>query len=222
MRTEATSILKNRSNDADVAEFAADVEFRSKLPIDSPPQGEWTEATYLKLPSDVRAELVDGCLEFLPMPTWVHGWIVDWLHDGLKLIIRARRLGYTGSNNMWVRTTPGQVREPDVVWVLTSQLPDPAKPSNGAQLVVEVVSQGYGNQKRDWEDKRTEYAAAKIPEYWIVDPDTETITVLTLPASANEYMEHGVFRIGEIATSVVLPEFTVDVTACFAAGKGNG
>ena len=155
------------------------------------------------------------------MPTWVRVWIVDWLHDRLKSIIRTQRLGFTGTDHARIRTTPDRVREPDVVWITAEQLPDPAKPSNGAQLVIEVVSEGYRDQKRDLEEKRVEYAQASIPEYWIVDPETETITVLTLPAGTTVYTEHGVFKPGETATSVLLPDFNIDVTACFAAGKGN-
>lgn len=186
-----------------------------------PRQGEWTEPDYLNLPSDVRADLVDGCLEFRTMPTWVHAWIIDWLYDRLRATIRSQNLGYTGRETVRVRTTPGQVREPDLVWVATQQLPDPSQPSNGAQLIMDIVSEGHRDRKRDREEKRIEYAQAGIPEYWIVDPETETITVLTLPTEANEYAEHGVFKPGETATSVLLPDFTVDVTACFAAGQGE-
>jgi hypothetical protein len=55
----------------------------------------------------------------------------------------------------------------------------------------------------------------------IVDPETETITVLTFPAGKSEYAVHGEFKPGHQAASVLLPGFAVDVTACFAAGKGE-
>ncbi len=186
-----------------------------------PRQGEWTEEEYLHLPSDVRAELVDGCLEFQSVPTWVHAWIVLWLHDELRKIVRSRKLGYTAVAPVRVRTVGESIREPDIVWVTVTQLPNPLEPPHGAQLVMEVVSEGSSDKRRDREEKRTEYAQAGIPEYWIVDPETETITVLTLPAETTVYAEHGVFNPGEMATSVLLPDFTVDVTACFAAGQGE-
>lgn len=47
-------------------------------------------------------------------------------------------------------------------------------------LVMEVVSGGPQDRKRDLVIKRAEYAAAGIPEYWIVDPESRRITVLTL------------------------------------------
>jgi hypothetical protein len=62
----------------------------------------------------------------------------------------------------------------------------------GADLVIEVVSPD--DPQRDLVTKRSEYAQAGIPEYWIVDPQTETITVLRLEDA--RYVEHGVFRPG--------------------------
>jgi Uma2 family endonuclease len=186
-----------------------------------PRQGRWTEQAYLSLLDDVRAELVRGCLEFLPMPTWVHAWIVIWLHDELRSVVRARQCGYTAVAPIRVRTVGESIREPDVVWVSVEQLPDPMRPSNGAQLVMEVVSEGAASRQRDGDEKRSEYAQAGIPEYWIVDPETETITVLTLPANATEYAVHGEFKPGQTATSKLLDGFNVDVSACFAAGKGE-
>lgn len=43
-------------------------------------------------------------------------------------------------------------------------------------LVVEVVSPHQ--EKRDYRYKRSEYAAREIPEYWIVDPIRQIVTVL--------------------------------------------
>ena len=48
----------------------------------------------------------------------------------------------------------------------------------GADLVVEVVSPD--DPSRDTQDKRLDYAEAGIPEYWIVNPLDETVTVLVL------------------------------------------
>ena len=59
------------------------------------------------------------------------------------------------------------------------------------------------------------YAEAGIPEYWIVNPEDETVTVLKL--DGEKYVEHGVFRRGEAASSVLLKGFTVSVDAVFDA-----
>ena len=65
--------------------------------------------------------------------------------------------------------------------------------------------------------KREEYAAAGIREYWIIDPETEAITVLKLVD--DEYQVHGEFKPGSIATSVLLPGFKLNVSDVFAAAR---
>ena len=84
----------------------------------------------------------------------------------------------------------------------------------GADLVMEVVSPGDEDRRRDLKTKREEYAQAGIPEYWIIDPELERITVLTLEGQT--YVVHGEFSRGEQATSKLLPGFAVDVTAALA------
>jgi Uma2 family endonuclease len=83
----------------------------------------------------------------------------------------------------------------------------------GADLVVEVAS--TDKSERDLIDKRGEYAEAQIPEYWIVNPQSETITVLCLQDLA--YVEHGVFGRSATATSLVLEGFSISVDAVFDA-----
>ena len=63
--------------------------------------------------------------------------------------------------------------------------------------------------------KRVDYAEAGIPEYWIVNPEEESITVLTL--DDDSYREHGVFRRGSAATSLLLQGFVVDVNVVLDA-----
>jgi Uma2 family endonuclease len=83
----------------------------------------------------------------------------------------------------------------------------------GAELLVEVVSPD--DHERDTRVKRADYAEAQIPEYWIVNPMEETVMVLTLTGEA--YMEHGVFRRGDEASSALLDGFTVQIDEVFDA-----
>ena len=79
--------------------------------------------------------------------------------------------------------------------------------------MIEIVSADH--PERDTVEKVADYAEAQIPEYWIVNPLDETITVLTLADDA--YAEHGVFRRGEMATSALLAGFAVRVDEVFDA-----
>ena len=116
-----------------------------------------------------------------------------------------------------MRIRVGKFREPDL-----AALHDRSDPRNqnrfwlGADLVVEVVSPDDPN--RDLVEKRADYAEAGVPEYWIIDPRFESVTVLTLTGGA--YAEHGAFSRGDTATSPLLDGFAVDVTALFDFAKG--
>lgn len=179
-----------------------------------PHQGHWTEEDYLALNTSQLVELVDGCVEVLPMPTIFHQLIVKYLHRALDDFVTPLALGLALFAPLPVRLWPVHLREPDVLFLRSGRVRDKKEPPDGADLVMEVVSEGEKNRERDLQIKRREYAKARIPEYWIVDPELQTISVLTLVD--DEYQVHGEFHPGQLATSVLLPGFTVDVAAAFA------
>ena len=49
-------------------------------------------------------------------------------------------------------------------------------------LVVEIVSPGEVQRNRDYVAKRMQYQDLGVPEYWIVNPEEETVLVLELQA----------------------------------------
>lgn len=59
-------------------------------------------------------------------------------------------------------------------------------------LVVEVVSPGNLQRDRDYVAKRQQYQDLAIPEYWIVDPQRQTVVVLEL--AADLYPEANTFQ----------------------------
>jgi Uma2 family endonuclease len=89
-----------------------------------------------------------------------------------------------------------------------------------AGLVIEIVSADDRSQKRDYQEKRADYAQLRIPEYWIVDPQTDRITVLVL--KGKQYRVYGEFAPGQQASSTLLDGFSVDVSAVFSAGRSLG
>jgi Uma2 family endonuclease len=182
------------------------------LEIDLVPlQGLWTEEQYLRLTDQTNhfIEFTEGHVEVLPMPTRQHQAISRFLF--LAFLAFVHPLGGTVFYApLRVRVAPGRFREPDLVLLL--DVNDPRNQNAfwlGADLVVEIVSPD--DVERDTVIKRADYAAAGIPEYWIVNPAEETMTVLQLTGDA--YVVHGVFRRSETATSVLLQGFMVSVDA---------
>jgi len=180
-----------------------------------PKQGEWTEEVYLEYEFDGLVEFVDGVLEFLPMPTFSHQDLVAHLYKQLDKFIGHRRPSEVYFAPIRVRTSTGSIREPDIAYIRPSRIENRRAPAAGADLVMEIVSDAPSDRERDYQVKRDEYAETGIPEYWIVDPGTETIIVLKLVG--DEYALHGEFKSGSIATSVLLPGFQINVADTFAA-----
>jgi Uma2 family endonuclease len=185
-----------------------------------PDQGQWGEGDYLTLSRSTNrlVEFSAGHIEILPMPKTSHQLIVQYLSNLLLAFVAPRKLGTTLFAPLRVRLPHGAFREPDVVFMLARHANRIGEEFwEGADLVMEVVSEE--NRTHDLVTKRAEYAAAGIPEYWIVDPREQTITVLTLHGS--QYRVHAESRPGQKAGSALLPGFEVDVGAVFRAATGG-
>ena len=80
-------------------------------------------------------------------------------------------------------------------------------------LVIEVLSEGNQNRKRDLEDKRGLYARFSVDEYWIVDRENRSVMTFHLHDQTLE--ETGVLHETEDLTSPSLPGFVVNVGSLF-------
>ena len=185
-----------------------------------PAQGTWSEEEYLTLTQGTNhlVEFSHGNLEFLAMPTRTHQKIVFFLSQVLYAFLSTRELGTVLFAPLRVRLWEGKFREPDLVVMLAEHRDREHEAFfDGADLVSEVVSDD--DPGRDLVTKRREYAQAGIPEYWIVEPQTEMISVLRL--EQGQYVEHGRFGRGTTATSAVLGELAIDVTGMFDQATGQ-
>ena len=188
-----------------------------ELALEYPCQGDWTEAEYLSLDTGRLIEFNDGVLEFLPIQKTLHARISRYISALLREYVVSRNIGEVLWAPCPIRVAARKLREPDILYLSHQRIPQEDTPPIGADLVVEIISPGTEIQRRDTETKRDEYAEAGIPEYWIVDPDHETITVLTLVGRIYEL--HNEFPAGTTAGSVLLPGFEVNVSATFAAAR---
>lgn len=179
-----------------------------------PNQGSWTQSDYLAISERTNriVEMRDGNIEGQERPTRKHQRVLQFLYKASDALITPRQDGEVLVSPYPLKLGPSTFREPDVLYVSAKNL---ARMHNEftetADLVIEVVS---SNRKNDFVIKRQEYAEAKIPEYWIVDPEEKRIIVLKLEGSS--YVEHGSWGPGQEATSVVLSDLRVGVDAVFA------
>jgi Uma2 family endonuclease len=75
-------------------------------------------------------------------------------------------------------------------------------------LVVEVVSPGPDNRRRDYLEKRNQYEWRGIPEYWIVDPQAGRVSVLVMIEGS---YRKTAFEGNETVDSPTFPEWKLTV-----------
>jgi len=196
-------------------ELPSTQEWKDVLEQILPPQGDWSEEEYLVL-TDHRnrmVEFTDGLLEVLPVPTDKHQAILGFVYLAFFSFLEPRG-GRVRFSPLRLRIRPGKFREPDLLLLLSAA--DSRRQNRfwlGADVALEVVSEE--KPERDLVDKRSDYAEAHVLEYWIVNPQTETITVLHLRGDV--YEEAGIYRRGESAASSLLPDFSVAVATVLDA-----
>jgi Uma2 family endonuclease len=181
-----------------------------------PAQGRWTEEQYLAMTDHTNRllEFTDGILEVLPMPTDRHQHILMFLYRTFFAFLQPRG-GDVLVAPLRMRIRRGKFREPDLL--LFRSAADPRRQNRfwtGADLALEVVSED--KPERDLVDKVVDYAEGRIPEYWIVNPQTEKICVRRL--QVDSYVQAGEYGRGQMAESVELEGFAVDVSAVLDAG----
>ncbi|MEO0491328.1 MAG: Uma2 family endonuclease [Cyanobacteria bacterium J06659_2] len=170
---------------------------------------------YLLLPYDGRrTEFVDGEIIEMTEPSPLHIDIIEILGDLLKAYFRDHKL------ELVVKSGPGvqipQVgrsdssRDPDLVvctkaqWAaMVNQTKALFLCDNASLLVLEVVSPD--TVKTDTQDKRADYADAKVPEYWVVNPVDSYVSVWVLDGRI--YIQKGEYRGQQKVESEVLEKW---------------
>ncbi|NEQ16165.1 MAG: Uma2 family endonuclease, partial [Moorea sp. SIO3E2] len=162
--------------------------------------------------TDNRYELFDGELVELPPESEPNHWRVMWLMLQLVKLINPRLIKMH-SCELQVPGNP-QNRYPDLVVIREEHLIQTEKRLTitldmlPPQFVAEVVSP-YKNQKdenyrRDYVEKVQQYQERAIPEYWIIDPQEQLVTVLVLNNGSYEKQE---FRGNEQIVSQTFGDF---------------
>jgi Uma2 family endonuclease len=164
--------------------------------------------------TDTRYELVNGVLVEMPPESdenlsiarkllleLIQSIPADWVVWGTEIEVTGQRA--TGRiPDLLVHTEASKAAVAGATRAtITRDMPPPA-------LVVEVVSPGQANRERDYRYKHTEYAARGIAEYWIVDPETNQVTLCLW---VNGQYEDQVYSGAEAIQSTVVPGFGLTV-----------
>src|SRR5258706_3995760 len=153
-------------------------------PVETPvPPGKrlYTYAELLaELPeTNQPCELWAGELIMPPAPSFDHQKILLRFYRRLHEWVSKRKLGEVIAAPIDMVLSPHRVTQPDVAFIAQDRLNIIGRVINGAvDLAVEVIA--LGNRNRARIEKRDLYEQYGVKEYWIIDPEAQTVEVLFL------------------------------------------
>ena len=149
-------------------------------------KSNYTYADYLSFESDERMEIINGEIVMMSSPSISHqrisGKIFKQLADFLdgkpcevfSAPLDVRPFEKAGDNPKYVDT----VVQPDILVVCNKSKLDEHGVKGAPDLVIEILSPS--TQGHDCFVKLNLYQQAGVREYWIADPETETVKVFLL------------------------------------------
>ncbi|NJN87457.1 MAG: Uma2 family endonuclease [Leptolyngbyaceae cyanobacterium SL_7_1] len=169
--------------------------------------------------TDTRYELVDGELVCTSLGTGKHGAIIEFLNDEFRDEIKRQQLPWTSKPMMvGVRSPRGRrwdtSRIPDVTVLALAQWEAMANREAVIDfneppplLVVEVVSPS--TKTDDYRSKRSEYGVLEIPEYWIVDPLENKVTICVVE---HQFYDSSEYWGNDLVQSPTFPSLSLTAT----------
>jgi len=148
-----------------------------------PARRAWTYGNLAALPDDhLRHELIDGEHLVTPSPNTLHQTISLNLVRVLLPYLDRHRLGEVRYAPFDVKLSLFTVLVPDLVYFTSERFARAVNEKHATappDLVVEILSPG--TRRRDKGRKRAVYDREGVGEYWIVDPESRSITALRRP-----------------------------------------
>ena len=186
-----------------------------------PKTKRWTVADVEALPYDEwhRYEIIDGELFVSTAPGNDHQYtcaqsiiaLGNWNNEtGLGVVLVGPGVIFSDTDAV----------QPDVVWVSREQLTaiEKNRHLHGApELVIEVLSPGAANLRRDLEVKLRLYSQRGVKEYWAIDGRLETVRVYR-PGTTGELVLAATLGRDETLTSPLLPGFALVIARLFRRG----
>lgn len=171
--------------------------------IMEPPENRSGCNTQLLFPQDTPCEILNGEPKIIPVPRTKHQRIRSKLTVILSQVLEDEDLGVVLGSPCNVMLSPWDVVQPDILFIRKNRrgLIGEQIILGPPDLIVEILSED--TQERDMITKRRIYADSGVQEYWIVDPDAETVE--TRIWSELGYISTGTYEKRNRVSSPLLP-----------------
>ena len=176
-----------------------------------------TNADLEAMPEDGnRYEVIDGELYVSSAPGYIHQTILVNIVAAFLDYLRVHPIG---------RILPGvgvifddyNGVIPDLIFITNERL---RKTLSGGrfhrapEIVIEILSPGKSNERRDRHVKRSLYSARGVSEYWLVDPENQTVELYLRNQTDELLFDQSILHTDEL-TSSLLAGFSVRVDTLF-------
>jgi len=190
----------------------------SLVPGVRPPSGvKLTYDDLVLFPDDgKRHELVDGEHFVTPSPTRKHQRISFNLSGLLWSHLQQYPIGEAYSAPFDVVFSDFDVVEPDILFVSNARraaVLTEANVQGAPDLVVEIGSPS--TRRRDEMLKRRLYERCAVSEYWVVDPELDTIRIYRLVDGRYQRAHELALERGDVLTTPLLPGLQLPLAAIF-------
>jgi Uma2 family endonuclease len=178
--------------------------------------GKYSYADYLSWDMEEMVELINGKVfkKAAAAPRRIHQWLAGNLYTELNQFLKGKkcqayiapfdvRLPVKSKRDDKIYT----VVQPDICVVCDPEKLDDRGCIGAPDLVVEVLSPG--NKQLELQHKYEVYESSGIKEYWIMDPDSQTLLIYTL--KDGKYQASRLMTTGDKAKSSVLEGFELDL-----------
>ncbi len=173
-----------------------------------------TVKDYMETPDDVRCQLIDGELILAPSPTTKHQRISIEISMAVSQFVRRHGLGVVFYAPLDVLLTANDVFQPDILFISNErrEIRTAANIQGAPDLVVEILSPS--TERHDRGRKQEIYGRLGVREYWIVDPQAETVEVLS--ESHSGLTATATYGFEDALVSPLLPGLSIDLAEVFA------
>ena len=178
---------------------------------------KFTYEDYLGFPEDGNChELIDGEHYVTPAPLTKHQRISANLLAYLHHHCQHTKAGLILAAPTDVVFTESDIVQPDLIFITNARQHIVTRENiQGApDLIVEILSDA--TRRRDERTKRTLYERHQVAEYWIIDPELETVKVFHLKEGRYGVAQETSAEQPKIRlTTSLLPEFSIALADLF-------
>jgi len=172
---------------------------------------------FVHFPDDgLRHELIDGEHYVTPAPNTKHQTILGNLYLSIRNWLETHPVGRVFFAPFDVVFSDFDVVEPDLLYLSHARAAEALTPKHVRgvpELVVEIASKG--TRKRDETIKRHLYERTEVTEYWVIDPEVDTVRIYRRGADGFGRPSELSLEAGDTLTTPLLDGLEISLTRLF-------